>query len=39
MPHQLKFSQVVDYESGESGVTVAASIRLDKEPIEFSKLN
>lgn len=36
MPYQLNFSQVAEYDSGESGINVKASLRLDQEPIDFA---
>jgi hypothetical protein len=36
MAYQLSFSQVADYDSGELGVTVKASLKLEQEVIEFS---
>lgn len=36
MPHQLNFSQVAEYDSGEPGINVKASLRLDQEPIDFA---
>ncbi len=36
MPFQLNFSKVAEYDSGEPGITVKGSLRLDKQPIDFS---
>lgn len=34
MPYQLNFSQFAEYDSGEPGINVNASLRLDQEPID-----
>ncbi len=40
VPYQLNFSQFAEYDSGEPGVNVKASLKLDQEPINFSaKIN
>ncbi len=36
MPYQLNFSQFAEYDSGEPGVNVKASLKLDQKPIDFS---
>lgn len=36
MPYQLNFSQFAEYDSGESGITVKASLGVDRESIDFS---
>lgn len=33
MPHQLNFSQLALYDAGRTGITIKASLKLDKEPI------
>lgn len=36
MGYQLSFSQVAEYDSGESGINVKASLRLDQQTLDFS---
>ena len=36
MAYRLNFSQVAEYDSGESGINVKASLRLDQQPLDFS---
>ena len=35
MSFQLNFSQFAEYDSGELGINVKVSLRLDQEPIDF----
>lgn len=36
MPYQLNFSRVAEYDSGEPGINVRVSLRLDQKPIDFA---
>lgn len=33
MPHQLNFSRLAEYDAGQRGITIEASLKLDKEPL------
>ncbi len=35
MLHQLTFSQFAEYDAGQTGISVAASLKLNQEPVKF----